>query len=356
MAKKAVLAGGGSGGHVFPALAVGKELERRGWTVSFIGGAAGLEARLARAEALDFHALPVAAMRGRSWARRLAGLAVLARSTGRAVALLRRLRSEVVVATGGYASVPAGLAAFLCRLPLLLVEPNATSGLANRFLSRFAREAAVAWPLAGSRLRCPSTLTGVPVRAAFFDVPEAALPVAGVWRLLVLGGSQGAQTLNRLLPAAVERLRDRGLAVEVLHQAGAGKVEEPTRAYGRSGATAEVVPFLDDVPGAMARSHLVLSRCGAITLAEICAAGRPAVLFPLSLAGGHQLENARILERAGAAVVLADEAEAGELADLLTVVLESQRLAEMAAAAHRLATPEAAARIADRAEALAQGR
>jgi UDP-N-acetylglucosamine--N-acetylmuramyl-(pentapeptide) pyrophosphoryl-undecaprenol N-acetylglucosamine transferase len=334
---------------VFPALAVGEELERRGWRVSYTGTATGMEATIAAARGLDFHPLEASAVRGRGAAARMAALVVLLRSTVRALELVRRLDVRVVIATGGYACVPAALGAWWRRRPVILVEPNATAGLANRALSRLARAAAVAWPRTADELHCPARETGVPVRREFSLVP-AELPPAPPWRLLVLGGSQGAAALNQVVPDALDRLRrERGVALSVLHQAGAGKEQEPRAAYAASGVEAEVTPFLDDVPGAMAASHLVLSRAGAVTLAEICAAGRPSLLFPLALAAGHQLENARALELAGAAQAAAgaEATDAAALAGRLALLLRREPLAAMARAARTLARPRAASTIVD---------
>jgi UDP-N-acetylglucosamine--N-acetylmuramyl-(pentapeptide) pyrophosphoryl-undecaprenol N-acetylglucosamine transferase len=332
---------------VFPALAVGEELERRGWRVSYTGTARGMEAGIAASRGLDFHPLPASAVTGRGLLSRAAAMVILVRSTVRAIGLLRRLEARVVIATGGYACVAPSIGAFFLRRPLVLVEPNATAGLANRALSRIATAAAVAWPETARSLSCPSRETGVPVRRAFRSEP-AALPAAPPWRLLVLGGSQGSVALNELVPAALDRLRrDSGIELSVLHQTGGGKEEAARRAYASSGIEAEVVPFLDDVPGAMASSHLVLSRAGAVTLAEICGAGRASVLFPLALAGGHQAANARALERAGAAAVVEGATEAPELASRLERVLDPLLLAGMGSAARSMARPRAAESIAD---------
>jgi UDP-N-acetylglucosamine--N-acetylmuramyl-(pentapeptide) pyrophosphoryl-undecaprenol N-acetylglucosamine transferase len=334
---------------VFPALAVGEELERRGWRVSYTGTATGMEAQIASSRGLDFHALEAAAVTGRGVLDSARALLVLLRSTGRARDLVRRLDARAVVATGGYACVPAALGARTLRRPVVLVEPNATPGLANRALSRIASHAAVAWPEAARALHCPSSVTGVPVRQAFFE-QSAPLPPSPPWHVLVLGGSQGAATLNQVVPRALEALRQaHGFGVSVLHQAGRGKVEATREAYASTGVVAEVATFLDDVPAAMAGAHLVLSRAGAVTLAEIAAAGRPALLFPLHLAAGHQVENARALERAGAAEVVEprEAADVGVVAARLARLFDRQRLESMAAAARTLARPAAAASIAD---------
>ena len=352
-APHALLAGGGTGGHVFPALAVGDELRRRGWRVSATGLAEGIEARLAANAGIDFHPLPARPLVGRGVLGKANALAIVVRGGTAAAALLRRLGVDVVLGTGGYVSAPAVLGARLARRPVLLLEPNARAGLANRWLSRWAHAAAVAYRETINDLKCPCWVTGVPVREAFFRIP-AELPPADPPRLLVLGGSQGAQQLNQALPAAV-RLLERLPALRVLHQAGARNLDEARRLYAEAGvpplpnAPVEVVPFLDDVAGAMAASHLLVSRAGAITVAEICAAGRPALLLPLAIAQGHQRDNARLLAEAGGAEVLAaEEATPERLAAVLGDLLsDPSRLARMGRAVRSLARPNAVRDIAD---------
>jgi len=282
------------------------------------------------------------------------------RSTFAARRLVRRLGVDVVVGTGGYASGPAALGARLARRPLVLFEPNARAGAANRFLSRFATAAAVSSAEAARDLHCETWLTGVPVRPEFFAVHEA-LPGAPAPALLVLGGSQGARSLNQALPAALAALASGAAGMPtVVHQAGERHLEEARAAYAAAGFGAgnvRVAAFLDDVAGAMAASDLVISRAGAITLAEICAAGRPSLLLPLSAAAGHQIENARALEQAGAARLLTpDEVTAERLAALLGTLLGDRgALQGMARAARALALPGASAAIGDRVAALVGG-
>lgn len=387
--RRVLLAGGGSGGHVFPALAVADELASRGWGVDFTGAASGMEARLVAEHGWPFHPLAARPLVGRGLVDRLQALATLAGSTWSARTLVRSLGAAVVVGTGGYVSAPAVLGAALARVPVLLVEPNAVPGVANRWLSRFAADAALAFPAAAAGLACRSTLTGVPVRAEFARLPEVAETVAVA--LLVAGGSQGAQQLNELVPAALGRLFAGGAEgsspdaelppLAVLHQAGAGKVEATREAYRRAGVPAaegehesasaampappaagappavRVVEFLADMPAAVGAAHLVVSRAGAITTAELLCAGRPALLVPLTLAGGHQLDNARALQEAGAAVVVPSaDLDAARLATALDELLaDRERLARMAAAARAAGQPRAAAVIADRVEVLAAG-
>jgi UDP-N-acetylglucosamine--N-acetylmuramyl-(pentapeptide) pyrophosphoryl-undecaprenol N-acetylglucosamine transferase len=361
-APRVLLAGGGSGGHVFPALAVGGELARRGWEVEYAGAAEGMEARLVAERGLTFHPLPARALVGRGPVDQVRALWVLARSTLAARALVRRLGTRVVVGTGGYVSAPAVLGASLASVPSLLVEPNAKAGLANRWLSRWAADAAVAFEGASASLRCAATVTGVPVRAAFAALPAAAEVAAGrPVHLLVLGGSQGSEQLNREVPAALGRLAAGGPPpASVLHQAGRGKVPAAVEAYAAAGVPVgervRVVDFIADTAVAMGDADLVISRAGAITSAELCAAGRASLLVPLAAAaGGHQLDNAAALAAAGAAVVVSgDRLTAGELAQVLGELLaDPPRLAAMARAARGLGRPDAAAAIADLVEGLA---
>ncbi len=357
----AVLSGGGSGGHVFPGLAVADELVRRGWQVSWVGSTRPLDARLVEQRRVPFHGLPARPLVGRGVAAKVGALATLAASAWRARGVLRRLGAKVVVGTGGYVSAPSIVAGRLASRPVLLLEPNAEAGVANRLLSRLAAEAAVAFDEAAATLHCPVHTTGIPIRDEFFAIPET-LPAAPPWRILVLGGSQGARQLNQALPTAIREVAatlDGTLTVR--HQAGETHLESTREAYHDAlDASAlevevEVTPFLDDVAAAMAECHLLVSRAGAITLAETCAAGRPSLLVPLTLAGGHQETNARRMEARGAAEVLPAAANAEELSRAMAAALtrrlgDRDGLEKMARAARELSRPAAAGAIADRVE------
>ena len=366
----ALLSGGGSGGHVFPGLAIAEELERRGWRVSWAGSSRGIEARLVNERRIPFHALPARPVVGQGLIGKLRAATTLTRSAWRARSLVRRLEARVVVGTGGYVSAPAVVGARLAARPAFLLEPNAEAGTANRWLSRFVAEAAVAFDATRSQLRCPSVTTGVPVREAFFAA-AGELPAGPPWRVLVLGGSQGARQVNEMIPEALGLLSSNVGEVVVCHQTGEGHVESTREAYraaglsssenqgggAASGAGFEVVSFLDDMAGAMARSHLVISRAGAITLAEICATGRPSVLLPLALAGAHQVSNAQRLAEDGAAEVVPPEATVDSLAQLLASLLSDRdKLRGMALAARGLGRAGAAQHIADRVERLGMPR
>jgi UDP-N-acetylglucosamine--N-acetylmuramyl-(pentapeptide) pyrophosphoryl-undecaprenol N-acetylglucosamine transferase len=349
-----LLAGGGTGGHIFPALAVGEELAARGWRVSFAGSQIGMEAQIVPQRGVPFHALPARPLVGKGPLAKVQSLTTLGRSAVAAAGLIRRLGVDVVLGTGGYASGPAVAGARLAGRPVLLLEPNARAGVANRWFSSFAAGAAVGWRETEQDLKCPTWVTGVPVRSAFFSVPAEQPPTEPL-RLLVLGGSQGAQQINQAMPQAAQRLAEQLPDLHILHQTGARNLEDARKAWAEEGFAddrVEVVPFLDDVAGAMAQSHLLVSRAGAITLAEICAAGRASLLIPLSIAQGHQIDNARVLADAEAAEMI----PSAELTpDLLTERLagllgDLPRLARMGRAARSLAHPRAVADIADRLE------
>jgi UDP-N-acetylglucosamine--N-acetylmuramyl-(pentapeptide) pyrophosphoryl-undecaprenol N-acetylglucosamine transferase len=347
----ALLAGGGSGGHVFPALAVAEELRQRGWQVSWMGRMSGIEKELVEARGLPYYGLSAKAVVGRGPFQKVAALGTLAASSWRAKQIIRSSKASVVLGTGGYVSVPGVLGAALNKRPIVLLEPNAEAGSANRWLSRWASSAAVAQPGMEGQLRCPSRVTGVPVRREFFEARDTR-PARGALRLLVLGGSQGARQLNHLVPSALEQLGHRLGGLEVVHQVGEALLDEAESTYRKSdlrGQKARVVPFLDDVAAEMAAADLVISRAGAITVAEICAAGRAALLVPLALAGGHQVANAHRMAASGGAVVLPPEkADVANLVTLLESLLgDRQRLRAMGHTLHGLAWPQAAESVAD---------
>jgi UDP-N-acetylglucosamine--N-acetylmuramyl-(pentapeptide) pyrophosphoryl-undecaprenol N-acetylglucosamine transferase len=353
--RHALFAGGGTGGHIFPALAVAEELMRRGWSVSFVGRPESLEERLIKGRGFPFHPLSSRPVVGQGGWSRLVALGTMVTSAWSARGLIRRLGARIVVGTGGYVSAPAVVGARLAGRPVLLFEPNAQAGTANRWLSRLAQGATVAHESAVTQMRCPAWVTGVPVRREFEETPLPDQPL----RLLVLGGSQGARSLNLALPPALALVGREVGQLEVVHQAGEKNLEETRAAYekafpcgARSAVEVRVLPFLEEVARAMASAHLVVCRAGAITLAEVCAAGRPSLLVPLDLAEGHQQENARVLADAGAARVvpaasLQPTTVAATVAELLG---DRDQLQAMGRSAGRLARRQASRTIADRVE------
>ena len=346
-----LVAGGGSGGHVFPALAVVRELAQRNCGVSWLGRIEGMEKSLVEDHGIPYYGLPAAAVVGRGLPQRGVALARTAISAVRARGLIRRHGIEVVLGTGGYASAPGVLGAKLAGRPAVLLEPNATAGTANRWLSQWANVAAVANVEGARDLKCRIQETGVPVRQEFFGEYSPPAP-SGPLRILVLGGSQGAQQLNRLVPAALALLNRELLDLEVAHQVGAAHLEDAQRAYADpllAHLSVEIVPFLNDMAGAMSKAHLVISRAGAITLSEICAMGRAALLFPLGLAGSHQEANARqVVSTGGARMLSGKQVTASEVASVLGDLLANREiLVDMGKTSRMLFRREAVTDVAD---------
>ncbi|MCP4202146.1 MAG: undecaprenyldiphospho-muramoylpentapeptide beta-N-acetylglucosaminyltransferase [bacterium] len=348
-----LMAGGGTGGHVFPALAIAAEPAERGDTVSWVGRQQGMEENLVREAGLSFHALEAKPWVGKGLAAKIGAVGTLVSSSLRGRALVRRVGADVVLGTGGYVSTPAVLGARLAGRRAFLLEPNARAGAANRLASRWCVAAFVAHEETAGQLRCKAHVSGIPVRRSFHEI--GALP-AGDPRLLILGGSQGALQINRLIPSVVRRLSsDDGFSrLGITHQTGRAHSASVEAAYAElglaPGPNLEIVPFIDDMAAAMATAHLVISRAGALASAELAAAGRPAILIPLTAAGaGHQRFNAEQMESAGAAVTLADaEVTSTKLGDAIARLLSDRsHLEAMATAARSLAHADSAARIAD---------
>lgn len=349
-----LVVGGGTGGHVFPAIAVAAELRKRGHRVSWAGRTGGMEESLVRSADVPFYGLSARPWLGKSAMSKLSAAATLAGSSIRGRRLIRELDVDAVFGTGGYVSAPAIFGARLAGRSAYLFEPNARAGAANRVVSRWCREAFTAYEMTGPELRCPSTVTGIPVRQEFYEIGPVP---QGPPHLLVLGGSQGALQVNELLPPVIARLLRENPQLTVTHQTGKAHIERVGAAYDRALQPADrersvkLVSFLNDVAGEMERSHLVVSRAGALASAEVSAAGRPSILVPLvAVAGGHQRYNAERLEEAGAAVVLAGEGlNEGSLYDRLRTLLSDRNgLEAMASAARSLARPGAVRTIVDR--------
>ncbi|MGH9863669.1 MAG: undecaprenyldiphospho-muramoylpentapeptide beta-N-acetylglucosaminyltransferase [Candidatus Acidiferrales bacterium] len=354
---KVMIAGGGTGGHVFPALAVAAELRRRDPAneLLFVGADAGLEARVVPAAGYPLRTLPVAGLKGVGWGAKLRSLALLPRSLWGSRRLLGEFRPQAVLGVGGYASGPAVLAAALRGIPTVLFEPNAEPGLANRLLLPFARAAAVTHQETAARFGRKAVLTGSPARAEFFRVPrkEPKPP----FTLLVFGGSRGALPINQAMVDALDALLASRVPLAFIHQTGERDLTAVRVAYARRGINAEVLPFINDMPERLAAADLIVCRAGASTVAELCAAGRAALLIPFPQAADqHQLRNAQALVRVEAAQLLEQSEVSGErlAAEIVALLGKPERLAAMAEAARTLARPDAAARIADLLESVAR--
>ncbi len=362
-ALRILIAGGGTGGHIIPALAVARELvARHGAEVLFVGTARGMEIRLVPEAGFNLRLVDVGPLKNVSLLTRLRTLVDLPRSIFACKRLIREFKPSVVFGVGGYASGPAMAAALWLKVPAMAFEPNAMPGLANRLVGKRVQAAAVNFPVA-TQWFSNCEVTGIPVRPEFFTLQQ---PSATAPHLLVFGGSQGARIFNVNLPRVIPALLDAVPGLTVLHQSGVRHVEQTQAAYAASGADPQrwqVQPFFDDMPARFARANLVMARSGASTVAELAAAGKPSLLVPFAAAADeHQKRNAEAMVRAGAAVMLQESAlnvsggQPHALLDALTGLLTSpERLAAMAAAARTQAHPAAAERIADRLAALAAG-
>ncbi len=345
-----LIAGGGTGGHVFPAVAVAEAAQALADVdVVFVGTERGVESRVVPARGWRLERLEVEPMKGGGVVRAVRGAAIAVRATLQAARIVRRLRPRAVLSVGGYASGPATLAAALLGVPVAVLEPNSTVGLANRLLAPFARRAFLAWDEVAPSFRAAAVRRyGVPLRPGFGPRPYA--PEHGRARILVMGGSQGAAVLNERLPEAIGRLVREGRSVEVLHQAGRDRDAHVREAYARAGVErVQVAAFIEDVAQAIAEADLVVGRAGAGTIAEITAIGRAAILVPFPhAADDHQGKNAEALARAGGAVCLRQgQAESARLAQEIGRLLgDDTRRRTMADAARACGRPDAARSVA----------
>jgi UDP-N-acetylglucosamine--N-acetylmuramyl-(pentapeptide) pyrophosphoryl-undecaprenol N-acetylglucosamine transferase len=338
---------GGTGGHIFPGLAVAGELAARAVPVVWLGAEGAMETRLVPAAGIPLHTLRVRALRGGGVGRRLLAPLQLLRAVFGAVRLIRRLRPRSVISFGGFAAAPGGIAAWLLRRPLIVHESNRAPGLTNRLLARLTQHLLVGFPDSFPARR--ELVVGNPVRPQIAELPAPGLRLqgrSGLLRLLVIGGSQGARALNLHLPAALKRS---GLRCEIRHQTGAAALQATTDTYAALGIQAELSAFISDMPGAYAWADLVVCRAGASTLAELCAVGLPAVLVPLpTAADDHQSRNADYLVENQAALKLVEgeDFEQRLAATLSELAADPARRLAMALCARALARADAAARVA----------
>ncbi|MBX3697843.1 MAG: undecaprenyldiphospho-muramoylpentapeptide beta-N-acetylglucosaminyltransferase [Dokdonella sp.] len=348
MSAPVLIMAGGTGGHIFPGIAVAADLRRRNIPVAWLGGSAGLESRLVPEAGIALESIAFSGVRGKGALTLLAAPLRLLRAVLAARRILRRLRPRCVLSMGGYAAAPGGIAAWLSRVPLVVHEQNRVPGFTNRLLRRFARRV-----LEGFSGSLDGALwVGNPVRDEIGRLPAPQQRLAGregPVRILVLGGSQGARSLNVILPELIRRRGDR-VALQVRHQCGERHLDKTRELYSAADVEAEIVPFIKDMAAAYAWADLVICRAGALTLAELCAAGCASILVPFPAAvDDHQTRNAEVLVDAGAAILVAEGdgfvKRLGTSLDELD--RDRPRLLKMAACARGLARPDAAVRIAD---------
>lgn len=348
---RVLIAGGGTGGHIIPGLAIADELRKRyGAEVRWVGTERGLESRLVPEAGYPLTLIEVGQLKGVSLRTRVTTLTALPKGVLGCRMLVRTFRPEVVVGVGGYASGPAMMAAILGHVPTLAFEPNAVPGMTNRLVGKRVSAAAVNFPPATAFFR-HAEVTGIPVRPEFFSL--TAKPPGSAPHLLVFGGSQGARALNQRLPEIAPALLDAVSGLTILHQAGARHEETTRAAYSASGAPVDrwqVRAFLDDMPRRFGAADLIVARSGASTAAELAAAGKPSLLVPFpQAADDHQRKNAEVLAEAGAAVMLLEGKMSAErlLRELTGLLGDAARLERMSRAARELAHPRAAERIAE---------
>ncbi|MDF3065093.1 MAG: UDP-N-acetylglucosamine--N-acetylmuramyl-(pentapeptide) pyrophosphoryl-undecaprenol transferase [Polyangiaceae bacterium] len=351
-----LFAGGGTGGHVFPLLAVADAVrvlspETR---LVFVGTDKGMETRLVPERGYELQLVKVLPIRGGGLTGALRGIGRAAGSIPDARGIVARLAPRAVFSIGGYAAGPVALAARTMKVPLALMEPNAEAGLANRLIAPFVQRAYIAFPESHRYFAKGAVVqTGVPLRDGFAPAPYTA--PRGALRVLVLGGSQGAKSLNEAVPRALAQL---GSTVSVVHQCGRAHEDAARALYAELGfgERAHIAPFIDDMPRALGEADLVVGRAGANAVAEICAVGRPSLLVPYPFAGDHQKHNADSLAREGAAEWLPSaEATPERLAEKLrSLMSDPARLIAMADSARRIGRPHAARAIAQDLLALAE--
>ena len=347
MSAPVMIMAGGTGGHIFPGLAVARELRERDVPVIWLGASGGLENRLVPAAGFTLEVLNIGGLRGKGWRQRLLAPWRLLNAMISAWRVLSRHQPRSVLSMGGYAAGPGGLVAWIRRTPLLVHEQNTLPGLTNKVLARLARRVLTGFPGVFTELG-KTEAVGNPVRQEITRLPLPTLRFAqrqGPLRLLVLGGSQGARALNRALPKA---LAASAVKFSVRHQSGVSGQEETRAAYQRAGLEAQVDAFIDDMAAAYESADLVVCRAGALTVAELTAAGLPAILVPFPHAvDDHQTSNGQFLVDVGAAVMLKEGTDLEvALSVQLNMLSDRSKLLEMAKAARSRFLPQAAERVA----------
>ena len=358
--KTLMIAGGGTGGHIYPAIAIAREYVSRDPSrrVVFVGTERGLEKTIVPKAGFPLEFVSVGGLKGKVGLDLLRNIARLPLGFVQAFGLVGKHRPSVVLGVGGYSSGPVLLSAVLRGVPTIIHEQNAYPGLTNRMLAKFVKKVAVAFADAMPRLkRTDGVVTGNPVRAEFFEKPRTEDRSRTRKRLLIFGGSQGSRILNDAMTGALlflSRLKDQ---LDIVHQTGPNELQKVQQAYKTSGAfpNARVVAYLDPIVDEIKAADLVVSRAGAMTIGELAAAGKPAVFVPFAAAtNNHQELNARVVERAGGGVVITEaELTPERLSSVINEIInDPERIRRMGDAAHRLSTPEATKKIVDSIESI----
>ena len=347
------MAGGGTGGHVIPALAVARELRARGHEAFFVGTERGMEAKLVPAEGFELQRIDIGGLNRVTMRQKAITLVKLPLTTLSCGKFVRA--SSAVFSMGGYVAGPPVMAALLRRKPVVVMEPNAIPGFTNRVIGRFVTRALISFAATGSYFPKGKTeITGLPVREEFFRIAQR--PRGSVLQVLITGGSQGSRTLNQAARASWPLIRQAGFPVRLVHQTGPREYEELRAAFAESGIEGEIVPFIADMPAAFAAADVVVCRSGAGAVSELAAAGKPSILVPFPFAADdHQTRNAEAMERGGAVRLIRDaEFTGGRLFAALGEISAAPELERMARNARQFAKPGAARRAAEILEEVAQ--
>jgi UDP-N-acetylglucosamine--N-acetylmuramyl-(pentapeptide) pyrophosphoryl-undecaprenol N-acetylglucosamine transferase len=350
---RVLIAAGGTGGHIYPGIAVANEIRRRDpqSEIRFVGTARGLENRLVPQSGFSLSIIESVGLKNVGAAARARGLLVLPKSFRSARRLIQDFQPDIVIGAGGYVSGPVLLTAALMKLPTLVMESNALPGWTNRVLARFIDKAAVSFEASLPHFRGKGVVTGNPVRREFFEIPERPKDASHV-SLLIFGGSQGAHAINEAMIDAVSELKDLQKVLRITHQTGEADFETVRAAYVQSGweQQSDVRRYIDDMVTAFAAADLVICRAGATTTAELIAAGKAAIMIPFPFAADdHQRKNAEALEAAGAAkMVLQQDLSGGRLAnEIRSLVLNPEQITAMEKSSRQLARGDAAATVVD---------
>jgi UDP-N-acetylglucosamine--N-acetylmuramyl-(pentapeptide) pyrophosphoryl-undecaprenol N-acetylglucosamine transferase len=347
---KLLIAGGGTGGHVFPALAIAREWKSRGADreVVLVGTQRGIEMKLVPQAGLPLETLRVAGLKGKGGTTLLKNLAMLGSGLSDAFGVIKRHKPTVAFGVGGYAAGPMMLATWMRGIPNVIFEPNAEPGFTNKVLARFAKRIATGYRVSARAWGTKAVVTGCPVREEFFQIPPRAPQKP--YRLLVTGGSQGALPVNRAFMDAADLLSKRKDELRIVHQTGERDYNEVQAAYERCEFPVEVVPFLGNMAERFAWADLIVCRAGAITAAEVAAAGRAAIFIPFGRAtDSHQLRNAQEMTNAGAGKLIREPELTTErlTREIFSLLDQPREIEKMASAARRLAYPHAARDIVD---------
>lgn len=344
-----VMAGGGTGGHVIPAIAVARELSRAGHEALFVGTERGVEGRLVPAAGFRLEKIRVGGIKNLGVMTKLTSLWRLVAETAAQWRRFGQWKPAAVFSMGGYVAGPPVLAALLHRVPVIVMEPNAVPGAANRWIAPWVRRALISFE--ETRRYFPVDrveLTGLPVREEFFSIPEKK--PSAEFTVLITGGSQGSRTLNEAARSSWPMFRATGASVRFIHQTGTSAHAQLAQEFAASGMHGEVVPFISDMPAAFARADLIVCRSGAGAVSELAAAGKPSILVPFPFAADdHQTKNAEVFERQGAAILSSDRNWTGaKILEMVTALqTDPERLRAMGEAARKLARPNSARRAAE---------